>query len=99
MTRMTCECTNCTSSTSLAVFLGMERSAVNRQLTTTVRAICVGVPVLVVAARAAMSQAVVWHSWAREQTLSAFLPVEITSAIEHSMFHKLVWRRYCRIVY
>ena len=36
--------------TSLAVFLGMERSAVNRQLTTTVRAICVGVPVLVVAA-------------------------------------------------
>lgn len=58
--------------TSLAVFLGMERSAANRQLTTTVCAISVGIPVFVVAARAAMSQAVVWHPWSREQTISVF---------------------------
>ena len=77
--------------TSLAVSLGMQKSAVKWQLTTAVCAMTVGVPVFVVAARAAMSQAVVWHSWAREQTLSAFLPVATTSAIEHSKFHMLVW--------
>ena len=48
--------------TSLAVFLGMERSASSRQLTTTVFAISVGVPVFGVEARSAMSEAVVWHS-------------------------------------
>ena len=48
--------------TSLAVFLGMERSASSRQLTTTVCATSVGVPVFGVAARSAMGEAVVWHS-------------------------------------
>ena len=85
--------------TSPAVFLGMERSAVNRQLTTTVCAISLGAPVFVVAAQAAGSRAEVAHSRALEKTTSASLLVETTSVVEHSKIHVLAWRRNCRIMH
>ena len=70
----------------------------NRQLTTTDCVISLSAPVFNVAALAAMCQAVVWYSWALEQAMSAFLPVKITSTVEHSTLHMLAWRRHCRIV-